>query len=967
MSEKRIRKVLAILLVAVMLFGTMSPATFATAATAYPEGVTVEADAEAPGGYMATFVYKNDNPAISKVEIYGSFQFYKVEDIGDFATTGVNTATAYRAPMGEYEVGMFPAGSANVYYPMTGEDGVYTIQIPLPAQQYSYRYRITYSDGTATAAIQDPANTWPGNNGSLFYVGDREHALPGQEYIYAQPEGKAGSYSFVTYNDFNGVARQLGVYLPYGYSASKTYKTLYVSHGGGGNETDWMTVGSVPNIMDNLIAEGKTPEAIVVTMNNTNFSFNNVNVQRNMKEAVIPFVEANYSVSAKAEDRSFCGLSMGAMSSSYLLQNDPTYYAAYGVFSGASSYDLNTADIDAIKDAYIFVSAGSLDMAYVNGNYGRANDNTTKGFHERLVARDIEHTYEIYNGTHSWEVWRESFTDYAQHLNPVYPEGVTVEADGNSPTGYSATFVFKADEAAKVEIDSQVLYFYKAEEGRSVRYTPHQWEKGMFAMNGGTVYNEEMQSVGGYWVLKLPLPSGAYSYRYKVTTEAGTSYTVDPANMPLVNSATGRVANYSMVYMPFDSAKQEIDLSVELPRADEKKGTVEYFTYLNATGAERPLAVYLPYGYDENRAEPYKVLYLSHGGGGHELDWMNDGVVPNMMDNMIVEGRTEPFVVVTMAQQSFTNINEQMNYIMPAVQEKYNVSTTPEGNSYAGLSAGATLTADIYLNNPTDFGYFGIWSSGDLDIRDFSNKTNLDVPKVMVGVGKFDTDRNRYQKAIDFLVELDKVNADYVFYDANGAHDWKLWPRMYEYYLDNVLWKAQAAEITSVTVGVEQLVATLGAKVPVTVLGENLGEVTVKIVSKDGLTVYGEATMTGAGRVIVSIDAAMNIAAGTYDVIATSGTSTMAAELTVVPYNTDIWVVQLDKSAEGKTRFLFAADISAGSKGYDVKVNGVSYKPVQEGNALVIDYQAAEGDVFVVSGVKYAKLFPSYSFSFTVR
>lgn len=169
-----------------------------------------------------------------------------------------------------------------------------------------------------------------------------------------------------------------------------------------------------------------------------------------------------------------------------------------------------------------------------------------------------------------------------------------------------------------------------------------------------------------------------------------------------------------------------------------------------------------------------------------------------------------------------------------------------------------------------------------------------------------------------------------------------------------------------VGVGVTQLVAGLAANVPVTVEGNDLGTVNVKIVSKDGQTVYGETDITGAGKGTVSIPASKNITAGIYDVVATSGTSSGSATLKVVPYNTDIWAVQTDKSVESKTRFLFAADIST-KNGYKVTVGAKSFVPVQDGNALVIDYVAGSGDVFVISGVKYAKLFPSYSFSFTIK
>ncbi len=87
-------------------------------------------------------------------------------------------------------------------------------------------------------------------------------------------------------------------------------------------------------------------------------------------------------------------------------------------------------------------------------------------------------------------------------------------------------------------------------------------------------------------------------------------------------------------------------------------------------------------------------------------------------------------------------------------------------------------------------------------------------------------------------------------------------------------------------------------------------------------------------------------------------------KVTIVPKNNDIWKVTLVK-AGAQTRFEFAAEISAGSKGFSATNGKDVFTPVQDGNALVIAYAAAEGDVFTVSGVKYAGLFPSYTFTFS--
>ena len=74
--------------------------------------------------------------------------------------------------------------------------------------------------------------------------------------------------------------------MPKGYDSSKVYKTIYVSHGGGGNEAEWMGIGAIPNIMDNLIAEGEVADAVVVTMDNAYFNWNYDTIAQNFKENI---------------------------------------------------------------------------------------------------------------------------------------------------------------------------------------------------------------------------------------------------------------------------------------------------------------------------------------------------------------------------------------------------------------------------------------------------------------------------------------------------------------------------------------------------------------------------------------------------------------------------------------------------------------------------------------------------------
>ena len=180
-----------------------------------------------------------------------------------------------------------------------------------------------------------------------MYVGSSKNTIDGQEYVYARDDNQKGTYSFVNYDAIDGTKQPLGIYLPYNYDATKSYKTIYVSHGGGGNEVEWMTIGAVPNIMNNLLADKEVAEAIVVTMDNTYFGWDYDQIKNNLMNHIIPFIEANYSVSTISNDRAFCGLSMGGLTTTSIYTTLADKFGYLGIWSAT---DPNT-DISAIKNA----------------------------------------------------------------------------------------------------------------------------------------------------------------------------------------------------------------------------------------------------------------------------------------------------------------------------------------------------------------------------------------------------------------------------------------------------------------------------------------------------------------------------------------------------------------------------------------------------------------------------------------
>jgi enterochelin esterase-like enzyme len=67
---------------------------------------------------------------------------------------------------------------------------------------------------------------------------------------------------------------------------------------------------------------------------------------------------------------------------------------------------------------------------------------------------------------------------------------------------------------------------------------------------------------------------------------------------------------------------------------------------LTNTVIARTAYVYTPPDYDKDTTKRYPVLYLQHGWGENEYAWWNQGRANLIMDNLIAEGKSKPFIIV---------------------------------------------------------------------------------------------------------------------------------------------------------------------------------------------------------------------------------------------------------------------------------------------------------------------------------
>jgi enterochelin esterase family protein len=135
------------------------------------------------------------------------------------------------------------------------------------------------------------------------------------------PHGAVSSVRYVAAT-LGNARREMYIYTPPGYGKSTaSYPVLYLIHGGGDTAISWSTAGRANDILDNLIAEKKAKPMIVVMPSGWTPSGGQVMTSDATKDPftaemvkdIIPFVEANYRVTANPENRALSGLSMGGI------------------------------------------------------------------------------------------------------------------------------------------------------------------------------------------------------------------------------------------------------------------------------------------------------------------------------------------------------------------------------------------------------------------------------------------------------------------------------------------------------------------------------------------------------------------------------------------------------------------------------------------------------------------------------
>jgi len=222
--------------------------------------------------------------------------------------------------------------------------------------------------------------------------------------------------------------RNFKVYLPPSYG-TKNFPVLYLYHGTGEDITGWEKQGYINNILDNLFAEGKAQQMIVVMDYGVALSpeqeklpddyprtvLSTKNLDKIVVQELIPYINKKYKTN---KNQVIAGLSRGSYQAMLIGANHPDLFSAIGSFSpviyeGTESHPFKELSIENLVKSkskpFFFMGIGEKeDQRFID--YNQVLTNYLNQNKYPFVQYKSAGTY------HEWLTWRRCLYEFSQKL-----------------------------------------------------------------------------------------------------------------------------------------------------------------------------------------------------------------------------------------------------------------------------------------------------------------------------------------------------------------------------------------------------------------------------------------------------------------------------------------------------------------------------------------------------------------------
>lgn len=245
------------------------------------------------------------------------------------------------------------------------------------------------------------------------------------------------------YSKIMGKYMKYTVYLPPDYNTSnRRYPVVYLLHGGGGDDMDWLQFGEANRIADQAISKGEIPAMILIMpYGGLTWYVNDYKGEKPWADMFvkefIPYIDSIYHTRPDKKFRAIAGLSMGGYGAlQTAMRNTDMFVACVALSSGVFTdeqlikmdnkiydsflgltfgeglkgkeritptwkdfsplYLLNSQSLNKLKSVRWYLDIGDDDFLY--------KGNST--LHIKMREMRLPHEYRVRDGNHNWTYWR---------------------------------------------------------------------------------------------------------------------------------------------------------------------------------------------------------------------------------------------------------------------------------------------------------------------------------------------------------------------------------------------------------------------------------------------------------------------------------------------------------------------------------------------------------------------------------
>ena len=341
--------------------------------------------------------------------------------------------------------------------------------------------------------------------------------------------------------------------------------------------------------------------------------------------------------------------------------------------------------------------------------------------------------------------------------------------------------------------DGSVTFLYQNPNAKSVKvYCDCKLRKETPIIRTENYHSAKMyKDSSGFWAYTTPpLPPEVYTYLFGSDSRRFP----DPNNPDSIRVQSKKMSVFILNGTP------QTDLYVSNPIY----GRMDTLVFQSANEEKpRRVIVYTPPHYSESVS--YPVLYLLHGLNGNETAWNDRGRAAQILDNLIVQEKAKPMILVmpdanpvclisqkeevglfknillyhTWNKMEFEKCYPEMDSFL---SRRYSFSQRPGHRAVAGLSAGAKQSANLANLYDSTFSSIGLFSP----VVGKKQLPQSTYSQYWISGGTGDLFHYRINK---FCKKMQRKHVPYTMYSSAGGHTWRNWRVYFSEYVQTLFWR----------------------------------------------------------------------------------------------------------------------------------------------------------------------------------